>query len=119
MTKLPSSILLYVLIDFFLLAVSLTHIPSLINRSMFPFSVAEKNGTFIIETVANEEAQLFVSAGDTVVSVNDSSISLTEQLEFISDNLAIGSSCKIGISLRNELIELIHFVCLIPGSGQK
>jgi nitrogen-specific signal transduction histidine kinase len=95
MTKLPSSILLYVLIDFFLLAVSLTHIPSLINRSMFPFSVAEKNGTFIIETVANEEAQLFVSAGDTVVSVNDSSISLTEQLEFISDNLAIGSSCKI------------------------
>ncbi|MFA6456639.1 MAG: GAF domain-containing sensor histidine kinase [Bacteroidota bacterium] len=95
MIKRPAAILFYFIIDCFLLIVSLNHIPSLIDRSMFPFSVKEKGDLFVIEDIFNEAASTSLTIGDTIISVNDSTLTLSEQLEFISDNAVIGSNHKI------------------------
>lgn len=87
--------MLYFFIDCFLLVVSLNHIPSLLNRSTFPFAVERKNGTLVIEKIADEDTLTVLRAGDMIAAVNDSIITMPEQLEFISDNSSIGSSHKI------------------------
>lgn len=95
MNKVTTSILLYIFIDSLLLIVSLTHIPSLLNRSTLPFSVKENDGMFIVENVAHGTNPNSITVGDTIAAVNDSLITIAGQLEFIADNSAIGRRVTI------------------------
>lgn len=95
MIKKPPFILIYCIIDCFLLVVSFNNIHSLINRSTFPFSIKEENGIFVVDNITNNLITHTLSVGDTIVSINDSILTISEQLEFISDNAIIGSSHKV------------------------
>ncbi len=67
---------------------------------------------FIVEKITIGADSVPLTVGDTIIAINDSPITISEQLEFISDNAAIGSNHKITILKNGTTVPL--FISTIP-----
>jgi signal transduction histidine kinase len=105
-TRASFTILLYGIIDCVLLIVSLSHIPSLQSRAAFPFTAEEQNGTIIVSRIESSGSAGGLSAGDTLLSVNDASVTMIEQLEFVADLCDIGKACPATVSRNGTPVRL-------------
>lgn len=95
----------YILLDVFLLAVCLLHVPYVLQRSKAPFEVAGKDTLVRIVSV-NSSAMQSIRIGDFLTRWNGESVLVPETVEYLADVSPIGSAIHVEVRRDNRTLTM-------------
>ena len=95
MKKFTFRIWLYFAIDCSILAVSLLHIPSLLQRATTPFGVVDGGDRLTVGQISDAALSGALCEGDKLVRFRDHFVRTPEEMEFLGDLASIGEKAPV------------------------
>lgn len=96
MGKLNPLAILAIVVDFLLLGICLSHVPSVASRPRVPFGVSEGQGRLVVDEILDVNAARDLRIGDQIESCNSRAVHEAEYFEFAADIATIGDPVEIG-----------------------
>ncbi|MHB1048609.1 MAG: sensor histidine kinase [Bacteroidota bacterium] len=102
----------FLIVDALLLFVCLSHIPSIVQRGRFPFSITERSESILITDIISTEHAPSLTIGDRLVSVDTAEPRNIFELQFVADTKKKNDTVNVVIQRSGE--ELRSTIALLP-----